>query len=358
VYLVLVKLLSALLRRIARRTATDFDDAFLDTIGRELREMVVVLVARYALLRLDFLSDGVRTAIDDVSFALAVFLIAAISVKLIRFAANWYQDRLKADGDSERLDTMIALAERIGYGLVIVIGLTVVLSHFGLNVTGLSALLIVAGAAIVLGGRAVISDTISGFIILLDQPFRVGDVIEVEELNKLGDVMHIGTRTTRIQTRDDQSVIIPNSAIATSQVINYTYPDRKYRVQREIGVAYGSDFDRVQSVTEAAVRSVEGVLPDQPVDVLFYDFGDSSRVVRVRWWIDDMHEEKETIDGVNRSIERALHKAGIDMPLTTRSVIVQMDPKTIDLIRPSTQESDPRQEQTPAPGIPGEVGTA
>jgi MscS family membrane protein len=334
-YLVTVILLSTLLRRFVRRTATQFDDAFLDTVGRELREMVLVLVARYALLRLEFWSAGVRTAIDDVSFVLLVLLIVATSLKLIRFASNWYQDKLEAGRDSERLDTMLALAERAGYALAIVIGLTILLSHFGINVTALSAILVVAGAAIVLGGRAVISDTISGFIILVDQPFRVGDVVEIEELNKFGDVMHIGARTTRIQTRDDRSVIIPNSAIATSQVINYTYPDRYYRVQREIGVAYGSDFDQVRRVTEAAVHGVEGVLPDKPVDAHFHDFGDSSRLMRVRWWIDDMHAEKRIIDGVNEALEVAYDKAGIDMPLTTQSVVVQLDSDTIKTLSAS-----------------------
>ena len=84
-YLVGVKLLFGLLKGAARRISTKFDDAFLDTIGGELKDLVVILVTRYALLRLEFWSDGLRTAIDDVSFGLGIVVLVAISLKLIGY---------------------------------------------------------------------------------------------------------------------------------------------------------------------------------------------------------------------------------------------------------------------------------
>jgi small-conductance mechanosensitive channel len=177
-----------------------------------------------------------------------------------------------------------------------------------------------------LGARDIISDAISGVIILLDEPFRVGDVIAVEELDKWGEVVDVGTRTTRIRTRDSRLVIVPNSKIGASQVINYTFPDNEYRVYSDILVAYGSDFDQVRRVAQGAVRSVQGVLPEEPVDVLFHEYGVSARIMRVRWWIDDMNQEKRIIDGVNEALEIAFDEAGIGMPVTTRNLIVQVDP--------------------------------
>ena len=195
-----------------------------------------------------------------------------------------------------------------------------------------------------LGGRAVISDTISGLIILVDQPFRVGDVIEIEELNKFGDVDadwdpdH--THSNPRRSIGDYSQFSDRHGARSSTIL---FPIRKYRVQREIGVAYGSDFDQVRRVTEAAVRSVEGVLPDRPVDAHFHDFGDSARLMRVRWWIDNVNHEGPMVNQVSEALEAALTKAGIDLPFNTENLIVQVEPKNeIEQLSPVTSEGRER----------------
>jgi small-conductance mechanosensitive channel len=254
-----------------------------------------------------------------------------MALKVINFAAQWYRDHLGPDVDKTRLEPIIVLLQRSGYVVVLIIGLSVGLSQFGIQITVLSAALILSALAISLGARDVISDAISGFVILVDQPFRVGDVIEIEELNTWGDVVDIGTRTTRIRTRDERFAIVPNSKIGASQVINYTFPDPQYRVYSDIRVAYGSDFDRVRRVANDAVRGIDGVLPDLPVDVLFHEYGISARLMRVRWWIDDMHEEKHITDRVHEALEIAFGKAGIEMPVTTRELIVRKDPEAESL---------------------------
>ena len=122
-----------------------------------------------------------------------------------------------------------------------------------------------------------------------------------------------------------REVIIPNSTIGKSQVVNYTYPDPSFRVETEIGVAYGTDVEQMRSVIEAAVRSVEGVLPDKPVDIYYLQFGGSARLVRVRWWIDSYRDEKITLDRVNIALELELDKAGIELPYDTYDLNVNMN---------------------------------
>jgi small-conductance mechanosensitive channel len=127
---------------------------------------------------------------------------------------------------------------------------------------------------------------ISGIIILLDAPFRVGDRIEIQGLDTWGDVVDIGLRTTRIRTLDNRMVIVPNSNISKNQVVNYTYPDPRYRTQTEIGVAYGSDLRQVRELITESLRDIPGVIQDKPVDILFLEFGESAINLRVRWWMD------------------------------------------------------------------------
>jgi small-conductance mechanosensitive channel len=326
-----VRLFFSVVNRAVRRTKSEFDDAFVEAIGQEIKWLVMVFVLRYALLRLSFWSDQLRTLIGDAFFVLGLGIVVLMALKVISFAAQWYRDHLDPDVDETRLEPLILLLQRSGYVVVLIIGVSVGLSHFGIQITVLSAALVLSALALSLGAKDVIADAISGFVILVDQPFRVGDVIEIEELNTWGDVVDIGTRTTRIRTRDERFAIVPNSRIGASQVINYTFPDPEYRVYSDIRVAYGSDFDRVRRVAHDAVRSIDGVLPDQPVDVLFHEYGVTARRMRVRWWIDDMHEEKHITDRVHEALEIAFGKAGIEMPVTTRELIVRKDPEAESL---------------------------
>ena len=137
--------------------------------------------------------------------------------------------------------------------------------------------------------------------------------------------MAIGTRTTRIRTRDNRLVIVPNSSISKNQVVNYTYPDPRYRVQIEIGIGYDADIDEVRRIIEDAVRQVDGVEADKPVDALFLEFGDSAMVFRVRWWIDSYTDTRRMFDKVNEAMYKALDAAGVNMPFTTYDVNVKLD---------------------------------
>ena len=198
--------------------------------------------------------------------------------------------------------------------LLVLVGLLVILDQVGFNISALVAAIGIGGLAISLAAQDTIANMISGVIILIDQPFRTGDRIEIQELNTWGDVVNIGLRSTRIRTLDNRLVIVPNSQISNNQVVNYTYPDPRYRIQSEIGVAYGTDLRVVREVIIHAMQGVEGVLPDKPVDVLFLEFGDSDMILRVRWWIESYIDARRSADRVNEAIYTALEQAGIEMP--------------------------------------------
>ena len=107
--------------------------------------------------------------------------------------------------------------------------------------------------------------------------------------------------------------------------VYYSFPDSQFRAETEIGVAYGTDVEQMREVIEGAVRGVEGVLLDKPVDIYYLKFGDSARLVRVRWWIDTYRDEKRMLDKVNAALELGLIKAGIDLPNITYDLNVNMN---------------------------------
>jgi len=207
--------------------------------------------------------------------------------------------------------------------LLVIISTTVILSNFGVNVGVLLAVLGIAGLALSLSAKDTLSDMINGFLILLDKPFRVGDRIGVQDLNTWGDVVEIGTRTTRIQTRDNRMVIVPNSKIGKSQVVNYTYPDPTYRMQTEVSVAYGTDHNRARAVIKTAIGEVEGILIEKPVDILLHKLGDSAMIFRVRWWIASYADLRFASDRVHSAILDSLEAAEIEMPHTSYDIYVR-----------------------------------
>ena len=116
--------------------------------------------------------------------------------------------------------------------LCIVAGI-ILLDRFNIEVSALITTLGIGSLAIALAAQAALSDTISGFIIMVDRPFRIGDRIESLDLDTWGDVVDIGLRSSRIRTRDNRMVIVPNSLIGKSLVVNHSYPDTEYRIQIE-----------------------------------------------------------------------------------------------------------------------------
>jgi small-conductance mechanosensitive channel len=159
---------------------------------------------------------------------------------------------------------------------------------------------------------------------LVSQPFRVNDTIYIKELDTRGEVERIGIRTTHISTRDGREVIVPNSLIGASQVVNYTYPDPTFRVEIEF-LTNGGDLKQIEHVIEEAVRGVEGVLPDQPVDILYLAFGGTGRQLRVRWWVNDVNKHNRIRNQVNMALDTALKEAGIDTPNLTYDLNLKME---------------------------------
>lgn len=332
------KLLVWILRWIAHRTSRQLNENILKQLEPDLKLLLLVFFTRFAVLRLDFLSDGLRTAFDDVFYLLILVLISIVAIQFINYSLHTYKAAESEKGDQSRLDPPLKVVQRVSDLVVLIIASSFALAHFGIGTSALAAALLVFAVVIYLGAKDIVPDVMAGFIILLDQPFRVGDAILIKHLNTWGTVLQIGTRTTRIRTADNREVIIPNSDINDSQVVNYTYPDSRYRVVTDIGIAYGSDLDLMHKVIEQAVSGVEGVLSDKPVDIFFLKFGDSARLVRVQWWIDSYKNENPILDSINAALEVALDKAGIDMPYDTYDINVKMEDENINQAVQDTNE--------------------
>ncbi len=312
-YFVIVKLIAQLLTWFFRHTGVQLSKTPIQALSRELQWLVLLILTRYAILRLDFFSDNVRTIVDDLFFVLITLLAAVIALRFIDLLVDNYSAELETD-EFTRLAPVLTITRRFSQLMVLILALSVGLSHFGISNTALSVTLLVVGVLLAFGARDVVVDVMSGFIILMSQPFRLGDAIYIESLRRRGVILEIGLRTTKIRTMENREVIIPNSKIVESEVVNYAYPDPTFRLSTDLHLPYGKNIDQARQVLSDAVKNVEGVLPDRPVEVLFLGYGKSARLITIRWWIATHDQEWSMRDKVNSSMELALIQNGIEIP--------------------------------------------
>jgi small-conductance mechanosensitive channel len=319
-YLAGTILIRRVLPPILRRTPADLDDRLLEKLGPDLRWLLVVLSLRFATDRLIFVGARVKDLMGDVYFLVGLAIVVQAGWRLIDLAGQWYGERSRQADREGELAPIITLLTRIARGLLLIAGVAILLSHFGANTAAFAVALSLGGLAISLAARDTIADAISGFIILVDRPFRIGDRIEIEGENTWGDVVDIGLRTTRIRTRDNRLVIVPNSLIGQNRVSNYTYPDPSFRIQTSIKVAYGTDIELAEQLIVDTVRQMPGLLPDAEIEVLYDEMGDSAMILRVRWWIESYVDARRRRDQAHRALEKALDAAGIEMPYPTQAL--------------------------------------
>ena len=321
-----------IIHRFTRQTKTTFDDVILEAISPPFYWLVLIYAFKFSLNRLDFLFENSDFSLDALYFVLFWLIGSTIAWRLVSSLAKWYEDQLAATREVELGEQLMPFFRRLLLIVLAVIVGIIFLDYFNIEVGGVVATLGIGSLAIALAAQATLADTINGFVIMFDRPFRIGDRIELLELNTWGDVVDIGLRSTRIRTRDNRMVIVPNSVIGKSLVVNHSYPDAQYRIQIEIGVAYGTEPDKVREVIRNAVREVEGVLEERPVDVLLLMFGPSALNFRVRWWINSYVDTRRMFDKVNTVIYKRLAEAGIEIPFPQQVVTYKKEmPEEIDL---------------------------
>lgn len=324
---ILLFLLDRRLRPLSRRSRTNFDDALLEALRIPLFWLLVIVALQIALSQLSFLTTGWRENCDRVLFALYVLLAYLTVHRLVDRMLRWYGKVMAERTDARVGQEIIPFVRRISLILLAIIALIVVLSHFGVDVTALVTTLGIGSLAIALAAQATLADIIAGFAIIADQPFSVGDRIEILELDTWGDVTDIGLRSTRIRTRDNRMVVVPNSVIGKSLVVNHSDPSTVYRVETHVGVAYGSNLDSVRQVMIEAVRAQDWVMQDQRIEALFIEYGDSAAIFRVRCWIEHYVETRRIMDKLNSCLYDALHEAGIELPNVTRTLYHRVAPE-------------------------------
>lgn len=211
--------------------------------------------------------------------------------------------------------------ERILYYTMGIIGAIVAFQFIGINLSGLAVIFGLLSVGIGFGLQNVTSNFIAGLILLFERPIKVGDRVTVGDT--VGDVTSINMRSTTILSVDNISIIVPNSDFIAQSVTNWSYGDKKVRINIDVGVSYDSDLDTVlRCLNEVALENESVLRMPEPV-VHLVEFGDSSWNLTLRCWIADPKEQWTVRSAINCAIVRKFRENTIEIPYPQRDLHVR-----------------------------------
>lgn len=249
---------------------------------------------------------------------LLLVLIILIATLVSRYARRFLQKRILPRFNVE-LGLQYTLLRLVHY-LIIAAGVLYAMKiGFNVDLTGVAVIVGFLSVGIGFGLQYAASDLASGFILLFERPVRIGDWIALED-GLEGRVEKISLRSTVIVTNENMAVIVPNSKLVQNKFVNYSYGSQLVRLNIPIGVAEGSDMDKVSEALLEAARSVEQVLSEPEPRVHFSAFGDSSFDLQIRVWINEPRDHSTIRSRVNFEVERAFRKYGIQTPIVGREI--------------------------------------
>jgi len=249
----------------------------------------------------------------DLLLALAAFVVV---IAVTRTVQRVFERRVFPQ---TRLDIGVRTAVIAGLGYVgLVIAVLYAISVLGIDLTKLA---IIAGALSVgigFGLQNIVNNFVSGLILLVERPIKIGDWIVVGSIE--GWVRRINVRATQIETFNRADVIIPNSELLQSAVVNLTHKSKLGRLDVPVGVAYAADIDAVESILLECAAGHPNVQGYPPPYVLFMNFGDSALEFELRVFLDDVETRLSTASDLRKAITRRFRESGVEIPFPQRDI--------------------------------------
>jgi len=317
-FLALAKLLFIILNKwvlkIAEETPTKLDDLIIKRTEVAFCYIVVLFGLKLSLSSL-MLRDSVlqRLLSTVIILILAYISMAVADILIFLWSHKWSRQHKSFHED------VIPLFNNFSNVFILIISFFVVLETWGIRVFPILAGLGVVGVIVGFAMKDSFANIIGGISVVLDKNFKLHDIIKLET-GEVGEVLDIGLRSTKIKTFDDDLLIIPNGMLANIKLVNYAKPHTDIRIKCDIGVAYGSDPDKVTKVLLDSLKGLQGIMADYPPEVRFVKMNDFSMDFQLFFFIDDYTQRFKTKTDVMKRIYNNLKKHKILIPFPTRTL--------------------------------------
>ena len=258
------------------------------------------------------LIDGekIKFTLLNLIFLIGIIVLTTIVLRIVRRVIT----RKLPPEDKNKFISVFQFIKYLVYVFAIMFTLDASGVDMKIFLTASAALFVGLGFAL----QTFFLDIISGVLMILDQSLHVGDIIEVD--GKVGIVKEIRLRTTRMVTRNDRVMIIPNNKFMTDILFNWTQNTTTIREQVKVGVAYGSDVNLVKQILENCAKDTENVVETKPILVLFEDFADSSLNFTLFFYVNDGMKSPKIQSDIRFKIDAAFRQNKIAIPFPQRDI--------------------------------------
>lgn len=317
-------IISRTLVRLVSKTDSDADDRLVEYLTKPL-VLTVIVIALLMALSLYQLPPGLRKVTVAILGTIVLFSwmrasLRSASVLLDLLAKNSHRFEIIQERTIPIFDMTIKL---------VLVGMAAyfILLIWGINPTAWLASAGVIGIAVGFAARDSLANLFSGIFIVADAPYKVGDYIVLDS-GERGQVTNLGMRSTRLMTRDDIEITVPNAVIANAKIINESGgPSVKHRIRVQVGVAYGSDVDEVCEVLEGIANDHPEVAKQPAARVRMRAFGDSSLDFELMGWIDHPELRGRVRHELMKTIYKTFNQKGIEIPFPQTDIYVRSLPE-------------------------------
>ncbi len=317
--------ITKVLNRLTSKTKTNIDNHLIEAIHSPLFYTVILIGLGIASLLLDF-PDTVQGVLISLLKSLIIMYWSGFLLKVARILLT----ELSQNPDRFNFLRNETLPLFLNLAMIGIFGAAVYLifAAWHVDMTAWLASAGIVGIAIGFAAKDTLANLFSGVFILADTPYKIGDYVVLDG-NERGEITHIGIRSTRLLTRDDVEVTVPNSIMGNSKIINESGgPHTKYRIRIKVGVAYGSDIDQVENVLMEVAGKNEVVCKSPEPRVRFRSFGGSSLDFELLCWIDQPVLRGSVSHQLNCSVYKAFIKESIEIPYSKHDLYIKEMPGT------------------------------
>lgn len=312
-------ILSKILLKVASRSKTQLDDQLVELIHKPVFISFVLVGLALATRQLDLGASP-----EFITLGLLKTLAIVIWFGFIRGVLAVVLNAIARNPKSKKSQvSMLPLLDTVLKVVLLALAVYFIFLAWNINVTAWVASAGIVGLALSFAAKDTLSNLFAGVSIIADAPYKAGDYI-ILETGERGRVTHIGLRSTRILTRDDIEITIPNGVIGNSKIVNEAGgPSTKHRIRTAVGVAYGSDIDKVIAVLGRIAADHEEICQTPEPRVRFRQFGDSSLDFELLCWIQKPVDRGRLQHELNCLIYKSFIEEKIEIPFPQRDLHVR-----------------------------------
>ena len=310
---------------LVSKTKTHLDDEIIAALKSPIRILFILGGLFWALYYLDRSLKIGRVSVVEIFIILGILFIAYTLKRIIAAILIWSSKSISPKTGTKIDDHLFSFVRKIMTILVYLIAFIIILDRLGIKIGPLLAGLGIAGLAVALALQDTLSNFFSGIHILADKPIRVGDFIKIDSTVGLeGIVKEIGWRSIRIETASGDTIIIPNSKIAQSTVINFSLPAEPTNIVINVSASYDSKVDEVEKLLVTAVNNVmnknKNIIKEFEPIARCNNFGSSSLDFSIVYRIDAYQNHAEASSEIREEILKLFRKNKIEIPFPITTV--------------------------------------